>query len=251
MSLQQYLKERGHIHLLWLIVVLLLVIAAQLIMRPGGETVNIFISFASSLASLILAIVAIFYSIITNQNFSGSISKIETASTDLHQTTKVVQSSLLDFSMKMDELRSDVSQVPGSVEQIREHMMEQLNEMLPKGASYLNMHSQHPSISDKSMSKGLAVGLYLFKRIALGERNFNMNDVDWDDQYGEAIALGVLSSIAYFEPFGTRMNQVGTSFSVDIVGAFDLEAIDQVSGTDDEFVLDKKKRIDAAFEELR
>lgn len=69
MSLRSHMQRHGFVHALWTISILILIIASLLLGLPNGNLIGDYIAFSASIAPLVLAVVAIFYSIISNHPF--------------------------------------------------------------------------------------------------------------------------------------------------------------------------------------
>lgn len=64
------LKKHGYVHLGWIIGVLLVVVAVLLVRNPSSDKLQELLGFAATLASLLLAVIAIFYAMISSQGQS-------------------------------------------------------------------------------------------------------------------------------------------------------------------------------------
>lgn len=163
MSVQKYVQERGHIHLLWTIFILVLVISGLLIKSPNGGTISDYISFAASIASLILAIVAIFYSIVSNQTFFESVGTLHTISKSIQNNSDIINCTIDEFNKKTDGLIVRISDVPQSVEKLADGLNTRLDALSITTASEKTPDkgntSKYPFL-DRA-STGTLLGLYL------------------------------------------------------------------------------------------
>ncbi len=113
-------------HACWLIAVLIAVIAFLLLRITNGGEVNAYISFASSIASLILAIVAIFYSIVSNSSLSESLSSVKNIGTLLSGYTDKLNEAGERFSSKVDSISPHLSSIPSTLELMNDHLEQSL-----------------------------------------------------------------------------------------------------------------------------
>lgn len=121
-ALRKHFKLHGMVHSFWLITLLILLISALLIRVPNGERVNAYISFASSLSSLLLAVVAIFYSFISNENVSHATYAMQHSVDDIKSSSEKISLSADDISAKAEQIRTDINDIRPTVEDIHERM---------------------------------------------------------------------------------------------------------------------------------
>lgn len=107
-----HFRRHGLIHAIWLFSVLLALIAFLLLRLPNGQSVGDYIAFAASIASLVLAIVAIGQSLLANQSFSETIGSLRQSSEALRNTALNVEKTSGSLSGKMDELAGSVARMP-------------------------------------------------------------------------------------------------------------------------------------------
>lgn len=107
MSVGEHFRRVGHIHGIWIICVLLAIISGLMLRIPNGDKVAEYISFSSSIASLVLAVVAIFYSIISNQSIAENLGSLDKTSARIDSTSdqlEVIASSIENnFTKIFDE----------------------------------------------------------------------------------------------------------------------------------------------------
>lgn len=122
MSVRTHFKNHGAIHAFWVIAILIAIVSALLLLVPNGVLIRDYISFASAVASIILAVIAIFYSMFTNQSFSemvGSLNNsvrqtaksataIEGVSDRLVSSVDEMSKSLLDLGPRFDAIDTKI-----------------------------------------------------------------------------------------------------------------------------------------------
>jgi hypothetical protein len=111
MSIKQHFRTYGFIHTFWIISLLLCTIAALIMTVPNGNVIRDYLSFASAISSIILAVIAIFFSMFSNQSFSeiagslkDSIDRTDRSSREIGDTSSTLAalgSGLVDQSQKM------------------------------------------------------------------------------------------------------------------------------------------------------
>lgn len=93
------------IHLFWTIGVLATFIIVLLSVNWNGiKDLAGILNFALGLTSLVLAIIAIIYGFIANNAFAGTVSKIETAASDINQVVKTIPDKLNVIDRRTHEM---------------------------------------------------------------------------------------------------------------------------------------------------
>jgi len=75
------------------------------------ESVSNYISFASTIASLLLAVVAIVYSFLSNNSFTSSVSKIEVAADSVREETEKLNITIKAFDGVMRQIPESIKSV--------------------------------------------------------------------------------------------------------------------------------------------
>ncbi|QZD91032.1 hypothetical protein K3148_06515 [Qipengyuania aurantiaca] len=124
MPIIDHFRRVGHIHALWLISILIGIICAFVVKLPSANVVTSYMTFAATVASLLLAVVAIFYSIVSNQSISANLgaldfsaSQMEQASVDLHNITDQLDAK---FEKVFDEFKFISPAVKGISERLND-----------------------------------------------------------------------------------------------------------------------------------
>lgn len=98
------------------------VIAWLLLKQRDGSEINAYISFASSIASLILAVVAIFYAIVANQSQSEAKGTLRTSIDEIGDASKTISSISEQFNIQSDRLVGEISNVSPAVDKLSTRM---------------------------------------------------------------------------------------------------------------------------------
>lgn len=115
-SLREHFRSHGAVHALWLISVLLAIIAALILMSPNGAAVGEYIAFATSIASLVLAVVAIGQTLISNQGFSETVGALRSSADNIQVTARNIADSSSLLSQKAEFISEQAEKVPSVVE---------------------------------------------------------------------------------------------------------------------------------------
>jgi hypothetical protein len=146
------------LNLIWVIGVLVAINAGLLLRLADGSSVTAYISFAASIASLILAVVAIFYSIISNQNLSGTIERLKEISGNIERTSSGIEDASKDFCEKSNLLMDGLSAVPSSVERMAGDLGSRLDLL---SSNSLQSPTSDRNVEPKENLRGATLGLFL------------------------------------------------------------------------------------------
>ncbi|MBV8688278.1 MAG: hypothetical protein JOZ90_16105 [Alphaproteobacteria bacterium] len=217
MSLRSHFQKHGIVHSVWLFSILLLTIAALLLEVPNGVIIRDYISFAASIASLILALVAIFYSFIANQGFSGSIEGLSRSSVDLQSAAKNINDTSAALSEQSERLMTEFSVLRPAVQGIAKRM-ESLSPLAegpaPESkAGHLPitaMGSEEAEFSaavSKPRGIGATMTLYMIARSAQTGKKIDLRVIAGAQPIWEYYCSGFLDSIYQFSPFGIELSR--------------------------------------------
>lgn len=107
------------INLLWIIGILILIVAAFAVVAPGGDLLQDYISFASAISSILLALVAIFYAFISNQSASNTLNELRGAAAVLSKETSRLRSASSGLSEEAEQIIKRLSNVPSTSQRCR------------------------------------------------------------------------------------------------------------------------------------
>lgn len=219
-------EQTIRIHLIWVIGILIALIAGVLLYLPNGQALTSYVSFASSIASLILAVVAIFYSIISNQGFFQSIGALQNASHDMKAEAERIATDIVEFGKKSDELLGQISSVPGSVKEMSDTLNSRLDNITERrgvdGSEVIASESK--LFNGKRGTVGTDVALYIIAKASKSDIQFELDEF-LDDDIMNAYVSGVLTTIALSEPAGVKISFVKSQYGIEEVGKLDVDRL--------------------------
>jgi hypothetical protein len=184
-----------HIHYRYTIGILVgLMIILLTIKWTELESVANYISFAATVASLLLAVVAIIYSFLSNNSFSSSVSKIEIAADTVRAETEKLNDTIKSFD---DVIR----QIPDSIKNV-ESRLHETNEAIKASSQSTGASAPEKDWSPKNIQYfidssswyGLK-SMLICKMSYTGKRTFNLFNVcesaktlSFDYAYGYIVA---------------------------------------------------------------
>jgi len=207
-GLRKHFQLHGSVHAWWAIAVLILIIAALLLFMPNGTAVNEYISFASSLSSLLLAVVAMFYAFISNQNSSENVSDLRASALQITNSSGALSNISKDLYQQISVLTSDFSDIRPRVEQIHSQISGITNPATPS-ADGIDAQYDQSSLFKRGPGIGVRIAFYeLDKAFRLG-----VNRIDLETIYGKSAVWlnfmqGVHDTIYTLRPCGIELKKI-------------------------------------------
>lgn len=112
------------VHLAWIIVILLFALCAVTIYSPDGAIIKDYVSFAGSIASIILASIAIIYAFISNQGVADAAVQLVQSTKSAESASHRVEAGAAAIEGALDTLRKDFSNLAPTVEVISKKLEE-------------------------------------------------------------------------------------------------------------------------------
>jgi uncharacterized membrane protein (Fun14 family) len=203
----EHFQKHGAIHALWAISVLLLIVAWLLLQAPNGQLIGQYIGFAASVASLVLALVAIGYAFVSNQGFSQSVGALEVSSRDVRSAAQNIAEVSRLLSEKAEILTGEVARVPDAMLALTEKIDANALKSAELPAK-LVQNDNNAGIPYNKIRTGGAVALYLLAKAELSKKGFLLTDIfkDKDLKVWAALTTGYLIAIDGFNIFGISLD---------------------------------------------
>jgi len=228
------------------------IIAAQLLGTINGGKINEFISFASSLASLILAVVAIFYAMISNQSFTETIGSLRLSASSVEQAAERVCDVTSDLGQKSDFLTSQLADFSPALSKVTER----LDMIASPASSDVVPDGDHlktkPELENET--HGARVALFLAWLSHTNKKSFNVVDLFKDIEGGQSWAdyvRGYLIALDAYHCLGLSIDKdiEGNVFNTVNKGSLDLEGIYARIGMlpNTDFFLTMKNKLESYF----
>ena len=211
------------VNYLWIIAVLLLVVSFVVLKIPSGDLVRDYISFAASIASLVLAVVAIFYSIVSNQSFYQHVGSLQDLAESIRAESNSISSNLENFSSRAEALVTEVSAIPGSVDRLTNTVTEKLNTISPAKVDKKESEEAGTTFLPRA-TVGANISVYLIARAAKSGKKFNTIKA-FDDDVLRNYITGVVTTLGLTDYKGLKMEIDGYEFTVTDPGEMDVDAM--------------------------
>lgn len=253
MWISKHFIRHGTVHFLWLTSILLMVIVGLLIRLPDGIMVRDYLAFASSIASLILALVAIFYSVVSGQNFGESVSLLRSSADRLENESKSLQELIATLSGKSDLIISAVGSVSPSLDRLTEKLEgEGPQGQFDYGTSSAAKEADGGAVFfGKPTTIGAGVALYVIGKVSQRGKEFDLSKLSDVEVNLVQYVSGFISAVKMVRPAGVILSLIGNMFVVESLGSIDMSSLLAVlDGDDSDFVRDQKTKVDAVFTKL-
>lgn len=172
-------KVKVKIHAAYIIGILLAIIVLLASVRFGNiQGLADRLSFALTLASLLLAVLAIAYNVVTNTSFSRTISTLEGASRDIARISNSVSEAAKDLSTKVEVIPSKLESMEGKVSEMT-LLMKQVPEkqtQIPPDINESNAMEKVVNYFIKYQHPGALIVLYLCSLSLAKKKPFNPMD---------------------------------------------------------------------------
>lgn len=214
------------IHLVWCIALLLLIISALLWKLPNGDNLASYISFAASLASLVLATVAIFQSIASSQSVGQAIADIQRSAATIVDETERLNQATVSLGEEAENSLRRLSDLPEKMHDWKAEISEQITQIetkTPEGEAPPSKSEDGIALNNKTIGFVLAIytlvlGRKYNKYVDLAEM-LPGSDFDVPRNY----INGALSTIMYFSVHGAKIEGVASNFHITSTGSFEIE----------------------------
>lgn len=208
------------VHLCWTVAFLLLAITALIVYEPDGATIRDYISFASAISSILLAVVAIFYSIVSNEGMSKILSSIGSSADRISQDSKDLSQITFNLSDKIQQLENNVASVPKQIGQFQENIYEKMNEILGRSTIEDSKDIKGNTFFKGPVTLGLSISTYLILYAFKSTKEFIVKDVFKSEALGRYVeaSLTVLKCTEYR---GIILNREADKIVVNSIGDLD------------------------------
>ena len=216
-----HLKKFGVVHLFWVMVILGLCCIALLVYSPDADKVNSFISFAATITSLFLAIIAIFYSMVANSDLTASLGKASQGAENISRLADRVSQVTERLDEKSESLEQRLALVPTAIDTLRFEIVQRIDAFAQPGGNDSSTTTEHGKIQGTVAG---ALGLYALAKAHQLGTNVNLRLASSQaEHYVRGIVLGSLSCIQILRPCNIRLTSKDGMFSIDDIGSFDID----------------------------
>lgn len=120
--MRAHFTRHGAVHAIWLIAVLTAIIAWLLLRTPDGKSIGDYIAFAASIASLILAVIAIGYSMLSNEGLIATVGNLNSSSSTIAEAAENIKAQNASLDATISELSGQVADVPASMRALTDRL---------------------------------------------------------------------------------------------------------------------------------
>lgn len=97
----------------WVVIIMVLTISVFVFIQTSNTNNNLvqYLSFAGSITSLVLGLIAIFYSIISNQQSTENFGKLKEAVTKIEDGAKIISDVSSNINSRLDKISDDLVKI--------------------------------------------------------------------------------------------------------------------------------------------
>lgn len=218
------------INLLWVIGVLIMIVAAFAVVAPSGDVLQGYISFASAIASILLALVAIFYAFVSNQSVSNTLSELRGAATALSNETSRLRTASSGLSDEADQILRRLSSVPTALSEMSGELNRKIEDLA--GQQTFRTTQANDPVPPNTFDPGgkpvsLVVSLYIIYLAYQNKNYINIDEIFKEPEYKfmADYLSGFLEAMKYFNKYGVDVEGFAKQFAINNIGDLDLTAL--------------------------
>jgi hypothetical protein len=203
------------IHCTWIIADLILLVVAIIVRDPQSTTLQAFFSFAATVVSLFLGVIAIFYSMVSNQDQSNilqstanSAQRVHDASSSLQATSNTIRDLISDLTGRVDLIPEEIRTVRSDITGRLEGFLAQTEK--PSTGNEVTSPSGHSSTANV----GVSLCLHLLAKSFDKKIPLRSEAIKKADAYFGGMFSGFSGAIKTFEPCGIKIDLVGSDVVV-------------------------------------
>ncbi len=222
-----FFKGHGHVHALWLVVVLLAINAWNLIALPEGQIVSEYIGFASSIASLVLAIVAIFYTFTTNTNSSENLIRVTSSAERTEAAAKIILDVASEVKQSSLKIEKEVEAIAPTIAEVSGRVSAMHTILEGEAKSDRSLIENQDGKERSNLSNGAVVALMLLILAKEKSKFVDAREV-FEDSTWQAFTIGYLQSIEDFRANNMVLVSEKSNFAVRDLGDLDVNAVRRI-----------------------
>lgn len=238
--LSNHLKKHGGVHAFWIFTGMAAAIGALLLRAPNGNVVNEYISFASSIASLILAVVAIFYSMLSNHGFSEAVGSLKSSVTDIGARATEMGVISAALTQRSDVMVNEIASFKPAMQDITQQLeilAQSSNKNIEQKYDYKSAYQNCDFFKD-SASFAVQLTVYIIiKSILKGNVKFSIDHIFTNNDVFQYYCSGSIDMVKTIRPLDIHLEreiiEKNWFYNVTEIGKFNTsETLDMISNTD-------------------
>jgi hypothetical protein len=207
MHIRHHFQKHGAVHATWTISILILVIVILVFRSPDSDRLGTIIGFAASAVSLVLALIAIGYSFISNQSFSEMVGSLRASVDRADTSSRTVSEASATLATVAERVAGEVADLRPRFDAIDSKIDQRLSpdRLIEAPPRPTNTSSQLPD-RGSTLAPALAISLYVLARMDETSKNFDPRTVFVKESWKQYVA-GCLTTISYLKPLGIDLRR--------------------------------------------
>ncbi|MFM5884784.1 MAG: hypothetical protein ACKOQ3_05575 [Novosphingobium sp.] len=237
-------KANIAIHLIWIVTILVLFIIALIVWNPDSTIIYNYISFASAISSILLAVVAIIYSMISNRSFDSSIAEIRSSAEKIVVETKRLNEASVGLSSDAHDALNRLSNLPDAFQNMSGEISKKFEEIsFPKPSSPLDSsYVPEPNIFNPAGKPlGMIGALYCLHLSYTQTDSFDLKEVFSGEDFEamKSYVTGFIESFKNFNNCQVEIEGINGVYIARSLGKLDLSYMNKrisEGGDEDQFI---------------
>lgn len=213
----KYVRQIYRLHLMYIVIICFIVMVSTLCVMPNYVSDSAFqnFSFASTIVSIVLAVVSIVYSLWSGQKSSNQYLGMAHIESKIDEQLKGFEHIEESFNKKLNPINEQIEQIKDNQTQTRKSV-DRMNDLLDSQAPNIQVSgSKKYNAADNPMYADLS--LYMFAQAKAGNKIININIIDeilgkyWTG-YMVALSRSIPAYLAYKRvPGGVEIDNFDSS----------------------------------------
>jgi citrate lyase gamma subunit len=207
-------------------------------------------SFASAIVSVVLAVLAIFYSMISNQGFSETLGSLHSSSRNIEIAASNIQDTSLNLNSQSERLLGEISSIPPKFQALSDKIDAQFHIDDEQQAEIAGQAPEDvmDEFLDRPKTLGTALALYGLAKSRNNETPYKPSEISGLTVPLRSYVAGALQGIRVSRPLGLIISAQDGQYLVESGGQFDFDKLEhQILDNEEEFMKKYRKVIEDYF----
>lgn len=190
-------------------------------MLPRGDVIRDYVSFAASVASLVLALVAIWQSFRSSEELGKTVGALSTSANDMRLAALEITDVTKSLVITSQELTGQLNYLPPAVQAIAD----KIDRLSPDKDAQPTIITDEPTSPEefvlpkgKELSIGAIIGTYVLATSSVTGREINVPEALGGNSLAHYVN-GFINAVYLFEPLGIKVARIGSA-------AYKTESVD-------------------------
>jgi hypothetical protein len=213
-----------------MIVCLGAIIVWLVVQKPDSSELQEFFNFAAAVASLFLAVVAIFYSMISTQDQTALLQTTQDAANRVGIATENLKEMSNNVGNLLQNLSGNLELIPEEIRNVKTSLSERFDDLSSQTSSMVPGEIRKlDKFSNGQASVGTVLSLHMLSKARKAGRVIDSKSLSETNRYFAGVFMGFCNSIHFFEPCNIKLEIAGQNVSVSDLGDLDPAPFTNIS----------------------